>query len=203
MVRGLVFDLYGTLVTRGAGPRAYHELIRKLPLRKWWRAQRAALTEPIPTVTEFAARFGLDSETKAARLEELVREGIADVELYADSIPTLEQARARGLELALLSNLAAPYKRPVYELGLDAHFDELVFSCDVGMAKPSRAIYRHTSARLGIPPAQLVMIGDTRRDDVRGARRAGLRALHIDRSGRGGDLHDLETLLEHPWIRGA
>lgn len=197
VIRGLVFDLYGTLVTRGAGPRAYNELIRRLPLRKWWRARHAALTEPIPTVTQFGQRFGFDPGPDAAHYERLVDEGIAAVELYPDSVPCLEAARARGLKLALLSNLAAPYKRPVFELGLDAHFDALVFSCDVGMAKPSAKIYAHTARELGLAPGELLMIGDTRRDDVRGARRAGLRALHLLRERGGGDLQDLGGLLEH------
>jgi putative hydrolase of the HAD superfamily len=44
------------------------------------------------------------------------------------------------------------------------------------------------------------MIGDTISDDVSGARDAGLHALHIDRRGRRGDLHDLSRLFEHPLL---
>ena len=58
-IRGLVFDLFGTLVTRGPGPRAYRELVVKLPPWKWRQAHRLALTGEFPTISDFHAQFGL------------------------------------------------------------------------------------------------------------------------------------------------
>jgi HAD superfamily hydrolase (TIGR01549 family) len=161
-------------------------------------ARRAALTEPVPTITAFHERVGVRRGPGPEHFEALVAEDLAAIELFTDSIPTLVEARARGLSLALLSNLAAPYKQPVFDLGLDEYFDALVFSCDVGAAKPDRRIYEQLAGKLDIRPGQVLMIGDTRGDDVTGARRAGLQALHIDRSGRRGDLRDLGQLFEHP-----
>lgn len=196
-IRALVFDLFGTLVSKGAGWRAYRELFWSLPPWKWSMARRAALTEPVQTITEFHARVGVRRGRVPAHFEALVAEDLAAIELFADSIPTLLEARKRGLSLALLSNLAAPYKRPVFELGLAEHFDAMVFSCDVGLAKPDPKIYEHLARTLGLDPSEILMIGDTRRDDVIGAQQAGLHALHIDRSGRRGDLHDLARLFDH------
>jgi HAD superfamily hydrolase (TIGR01509 family) len=197
-IRALTFDLFGTLVSKGAGWRAYRELFWSLPPWKWSMARRAALTELVPTISEFHARVGVRRGRGPAHFEALVAEDLAAIELYADSIPTLQEARKRGYSLALLSNLAAPYKRPVFELGLAEHFDVMVFSCDVGLAKPEAKVYEHLARTLGLEPRQVLMIGDTHRDDVRGARRAGLHALHLDRSGRHGDLHDLARLFDHP-----
>jgi HAD superfamily hydrolase (TIGR01509 family) len=198
-IRALAFDLFGTLVSKGGGWRAYRELFWALPPWKWPTARRAALTEPLPSISEFHARMGVRGR-EPAHFEALVAEDLAAIELFADSIPTLQEARKRGLSLALVSNLAAPYKQPVFELGLAEHFDVMVFSCDVGLAKPDRKIYEHLARTLGLEPAQVLMIGDTHHDDVTGAQRAGLHALHIDRSGRRGDLHDLARLFEHPLL---
>jgi HAD superfamily hydrolase (TIGR01509 family) len=198
-VRGLVFDLYGTLVSRGEGWRAYTELISTLPLWKWHRVRRAALTQAIPDITEFRRQFGRARGPSDDHFEQLVREGIAKVQLLDDTLSVLEQARARGLKLALLSNLASPYKQPVFELGLAERFDVLVFSCDVGLAKPERAIFEHTAAQLRLPLSELLMIGDSRKDDVRGARAAGMAALHLESRGRG-DIRRLAELLEHPLL---
>jgi HAD superfamily hydrolase (TIGR01509 family) len=199
-IRAVAFDLFGTLVTKGDGWRAYRALFRALPPWKWQMARTAALTEPVATISEFHQRVGVRRGPGAAHFEQLVAEDLAAIELFADSIPTLVAARERGLGVGLLSNLAAPYKRPVFELGLAPHFDALVFSCDVGVAKPDRRIYEQLAGMLDVRPAQVLMIGDTRGDDVTGARRAGLHALQIDRSGRRGDLHDLERLLNHPLL---
>ena len=197
-IRALAFDLYGTLVTKGDGWRAYRELFSKLPPWKWRMARRAALTEPIATISEFYERVGVSWGRGHDYFEALIAEDLAEIQLFADSIPALQEARARGLSIALLSNLATPYKRPVFELGLAEHFDALVFSCDVGLAKPDPQIYQHLVGALGLEPAQVLMIGDTRGDDVTGAQKAGLQALHLDRSGRRGDITDFSGLFDHP-----
>jgi HAD superfamily hydrolase (TIGR01509 family) len=197
-IRAVAFDLFGTLVSKWAGWRAYRELFWTLPPWKWPMARRAALTEPVPTISEFHRRVGVRRGRGPEHFETLVAEDVAAIELFADSIPALLEARARGLSLALLSNLAAPYKQPVFDLGLAEHFDHLVFSCDVGLAKPDPKIYEHLARTLGLEPAQVLMIGDTRSDDVAGAEEAGLHALHIDRSGRRGDLQDFARLFDHP-----
>jgi HAD superfamily hydrolase (TIGR01509 family) len=199
-IRALAFDLFGTLVSKGAGWRAYRELFRTLPPWKWPTARRVALTEPVPTISDFHQRIGARRGRGPEHFEALVAEDLAAIELFADSIPTLKEARARGLSLALLSNLAAPYKQPVYDLGLAEHFDALVFSCDVGFAKPDPRIFEHLARTLGLEPAQVLMIGDTRSDDVSGAKEAGLHALHIDRSGRRADLQSLARLFDHPLL---
>jgi HAD superfamily hydrolase (TIGR01509 family) len=191
-IRGLVFDLFGTLVTRRDGPRAYRELILALPTEHWLRAREVGLTEPIDSLTEFAGGFPGSEALDLPSYEALLREDLDGVELFADSIPTLEQARARGLRVALISNLAAPYRQPFFRLGLAAHFDATVFSCDVGLAKPDPKIYAHVQAELGLAASELMMIGDSRSDDVLGPRAVGMRALHLDRRGRG----DVETLAE-------
>lgn len=181
-VRGLVFDLYGTLVTRGQGWRAYRELIFALPPWKWRSTRRAALTQAVPSIAEFHAQAGVRRGPGPAHYERLVEEGLAQVELFPETLEVLEQAREQGLALALLSNLAAPYKAPVFELGLAERFDTLVFSCDEGVAKPDPGVFSLTAARLGLAPEELVMVGDSVRDDIRGARGAGFaRAVHIDR----------------------
>jgi HAD superfamily hydrolase (TIGR01549 family) len=199
-IRALVFDLFGTLVSKSAGWRAYRELFWMLPPWKWSMARRAALTEPVSTISEFHARMGVRRGRGPVHFEALVAEDLAAIELFSDSLPTLIEARKRGLSLGLLSNLAAPYKQPVFDLGLAPQFDALVFSCDVGLAKPDSKIYEHVARTLGLEPAEMLMIGDTRSDDVIGAQRAGLHALHIDRSGRRGDLHDLARLFDHPLL---
>lgn len=198
-IRGLVFDLYGTLVQRGEGWRAYSELIGTLPPWRWSHARRVALTQPIPDIIEFRRKLDGRRGPPDEHFERLIRKDIMRVALFEDTLAVLAQARARGLKLALLSNLATPYKQPVFELGLAKCFDVRVFSCDVGLAKPGRPIFEYTAGRLGLPLPELIMIGDSRRDDIRGARAAGMQALHIEPRGRG-DIRRLAELFEHPLL---
>lgn len=51
------------------------------------------------------------------------------------------------------------------------------------MGKPSKEFFLQAAARLGLPPEELLMIGDDLRVDVLGARRAGLRSALV-RTGK-------------------
>ncbi len=64
-------------------------------------------------------------------------------------------------------------------------FAATVYSMDVGHAKPRPEIFAATVATLGIPPGEILHIGDNERTDVRGALAAGFRAIRLDvvRSG--------------------
>ena len=51
---------------------------------------------------------------------------------------------------------------------------------DVCHAKPRPEIFRSAVETLGIPPHEVVHIGDNERTDVRGALAAGFRAVRLD-----------------------
>ena len=59
----------------------------------------------------------------------------------------------------------------------------LVISSEVGYRKPHPAFYRAACASLGFPPERVLCVGDDPENDVRGAGRAGLRGLLLDRDG--------------------
>jgi putative hydrolase of the HAD superfamily len=89
-------------------------------------------------------------------------------------IAAVRSARAAGIRTALLSNADGPGEPIPW---LDALFDVLVFSGDVGMAKPDLAIYRLTVERLGLEPGECVFVDDLA-VNVRGAALAGLVGVH-------------------------
>jgi HAD superfamily hydrolase (TIGR01509 family) len=89
-------------------------------------------------------------------------------------IGAVRAAREAGLRTALLSNADGPGEPIPW---LDRLFDVLVFSGDVGVAKPDVEIYRLTAARLGLAPGECVFVDDLA-VNVRGAVAAGLVGVH-------------------------
>ncbi|GAA4636894.1 hypothetical protein GCM10023196_088480 [Actinoallomurus vinaceus] len=74
--------------------------------------------------------------------------------------------------------------------GLDRHFDLVVISAEVGVAKPDKAIFDLTIRRLGVEPGSVWHVGDNLTTDVAGARNARLGAgVWLNRAGaaRGAD----------------
>ena len=62
---------------------------------------------------------------------------------------------------------------------LEASFDAVVISCEVGLTKPGPPIFRLCLERLGLS-AGAVLFVDDRADNIEGAARVGLRTLHFD-----------------------
>jgi HAD superfamily hydrolase (TIGR01509 family) len=87
----------------------------------------------------------------------------------------LVAVRERGVRTALLSN--APGASEAAKRSLSPYFDALVFSGEVGVAKPEREVYLLTAGLLGLP-AELCVFVDDAAHNVRGAVAAGMAGMH-------------------------
>jgi putative hydrolase of the HAD superfamily len=65
-------------------------------------------------------------------------------------------------------------------------FEATIYSMDVGHAKPRPEIFAAAVTTLGIPPGEILHVGDNERTDVRGALAAGFRAIRLDVVRTGG-----------------
>jgi putative hydrolase of the HAD superfamily len=81
------------------------------------------------------------------------------------------------------NNTVAEQTEKLTTFNLAPYVDALVTSEEVGTAKPGPAIFAHALARCDCPAAAAVMVGDSWRNDVEGAQRAGIRALWFNRFG--------------------
>jgi HAD superfamily hydrolase (TIGR01509 family) len=92
----------------------------------------------------------------------------------------LGRLRAAGLALAVVSNSEGTVEDMLYEVGLGPLFGAIIDSAVVGVAKPDPRIFHLALERLGVSPADAVMVGDSPTADVDGARAAGVRAALLD-----------------------
>jgi FMN phosphatase YigB (HAD superfamily) len=96
-------------------------------------------------------------------------------------------------QLAILSNWphAPTIDTYVDRAGWRPYLAAVVVSSRVGAIKPDAAIFRAAAAALGLdgaPPGSILHVGDDRRADVAGARRAGWRAAWLRRRNPGSPL---------------
>jgi len=88
--------------------------------------------------------------------------------------------RGRGLKSGILSNSGPGAREAERHWGFEEMCDDIVYSHEVGLAKPDRAVYDLSAARLGVEPAQIVFLDDVP-GNVEAARAAGWHAvLHED-----------------------
>ncbi|MEI7926105.1 MAG: HAD family hydrolase [Chloroflexota bacterium] len=91
-------------------------------------------------------------------------------ELLPGALEVIEEARARGFAVGLISNTGVSggrHLRPVLEAhGLLEHFDVLLFSDELRQSKPHPGIFEAALEALGATADEAVFVGDTPRYDV-------------------------------------
>lgn len=92
---------------------------------------------------------------------------------------TLQALRVRGLRTGMVSNFDHRLPPLLEALGLAPLLDTVVLPADAGAAKPDPRIFNCALARLAIEAAAAAYVGDDPREDVAGARDAGLRAIDV------------------------
>jgi putative hydrolase of the HAD superfamily len=109
---------------------------------------------------------------------------------YPDVPMVLDSLAEQGIAVCVGSNFDGRLRGVVNGLPqLRDWADSLVISSEVGFRKPHPSFFHAACAHLGLPPAEILCVGDDPENDVRGAIRAGLSALLLDRGAR--IAHDL------------
>jgi putative hydrolase of the HAD superfamily len=88
----------------------------------------------------------------------------------ADTVALIEDLSSLGVPLALLSNAPVTFARLAEKVPWAKHFRHLVFSGDLGLAKPDLEIFRRVESVIG---SSDVIFFDDRASNVEGARAAG------------------------------
>lgn len=97
----------------------------------------------------------------------------------------LAWAASRGLRLGLICNTGRTPGRTLRPALARRHLLRYLHACtfsdEVGLRKPDSRLFQATLTALGVGPADSVHVGDDPVADVAGAKRAGLRAVHLRR----------------------
>src|SRR6185295_4412912 len=102
---------------------------------------------------------------------------------FADVLPTLDALDTRGIPYAVVSNWDSRLPRLLRAMGIADRFRFVLTSAEAGVSKPSPEIFMQALERIGVPTQEVLHVGDSLEDDVLAARRAGLRSVHLVRSG--------------------
>jgi len=135
------------------------------------------LSEP-----EYASRYAAALGLSAIQQREFMADlwdwycGELDVELTA-----FAASLRSSVATAILSNSADGARREeVARYSFDEIFDPIIYSHEVGLAKPDPAIYELTCARLGVEPREMIFVDDTP-GHVEAGRRLGIHAIvHVN-----------------------
>ena len=111
---------------------------------------------------------------------------------FEDTLPVLRELKARGVKIAVLSNIGVDIRHCLDRAGVSDLLDGVVLSFEVGLVKPDPAIYARVLKLLDVAGSQTLMVGDSPRDDVGGVA-LDIRTLILPRTR--GPVHGLGMVL--------
>lgn len=199
MIRCIVFDLWNTLVhSKGGSPfQQAKALLREDQLQHYTEWVRDGMVRSYLGSEAFLEawrdRLSLDAHQEKA-LSAAFRTADAEAQAFPETHTALAQTRELG-RLALLSNTQSFDLDLLNRLELDPFFRIKGLSAELGALKPEPAAFEAMQKRLGLFAGNLVMVGDSWKDDVEGALAAGWTAIWVNRDGHPRPDHDPEAEL--------
>lgn len=127
-------------------------------------------------------------------------------EIYDDVAPVLTELAASGFTLGVISNSHRSLEAFKTYFKLDALIGATISSAQHGYMKPHRSIFEAALHQARVTAGEAVMVGDSLKADIHGARAAGMRGILLRRSGEAPaelpsdislitSLHELPALL--------
>lgn len=183
-LRAVVFD-FGMVLTGAPDAHAHAELVRITGLdaerfESYYWTDRHAYDEGKLTGLGFWRKLVRDAELNLpeSAIAELNR---WDARMWTTFDPAMlawqQQVKESGFKTAILSNMGDSVLESIErEFAWLKNFDTLVWSFQLGVAKPDPAIYRHTLKQLGTDAGETLFIDD-KPANVEAARALGMKAL--------------------------
>ena len=207
MLQAVLFDLDDTLFdhqgcarTALEGVQARHAGLRAMPFADLERTHASFLEDL--HVEVLAGRMGLDDARRERFRRLLISAGVdADDDVageiaisYRDGYMAARRAIAGAAVLLPLirqharigivtNNLRNEQEDKLRVCGLLEHIDALIVSEEAGVSKPDPAIFQIALERLHCEPRDAVMVGDSWRADIEGARGVGIPAIWFNPDG--------------------
>tara|TARA_Y100000310_G_scaffold309148_1_gene352993 strand:+ start:6729 stop:7367 length:639 start_codon:yes stop_codon:yes gene_type:complete len=191
MIKGIIFDFWGTLVENGVFPSPVRQVRFMLNLRipfsefivkfeeSFMMSEPESLTEAFTKVCKV-----FNIEPKKDMIENLVgmwNKNMLLAKPYPETIETLERLK-KDYKIGLISNTDKFSLEPLLEkFGLDKYFDYTALSYKMNMLKTNPKMFEDVLSSLGISKEESIMVGDSMETDIKGATNAGVKPVLIDR----------------------
>jgi phosphoglycolate phosphatase len=188
-VRAVIFDLDGTLVDTApdlmaATNHVLHSLGRRAITMEEVRAfvghgarklieRGCAATGGMPDAAEMERQFQSFLAYYSANIAS------AGSKAFPGVVSLLETCARRGIRAGVCTNkLEGLSVRLLDALDLSRHFGCVIGPDTIGIAKPDPAPYREAARRLGVDPAETIMVGDSE-TDILTARASGVPVIAV------------------------
>jgi 2-haloalkanoic acid dehalogenase type II len=203
MLKAVLFDLGDTLVKTADMIEAYQRILRVYGINRvreelvvaHEKAGKLLGFEHMKTMSDeywvkrnalFLENLGIFGREDLARIIAEQWWDYSDVSWYFDAKETLKQLKQRGLKIGIITNaLQTDLEKIMSKIELTPDYFNIIVTIDtIYRMKPEKEIFQYALDELHVIPNEALFVGDTIEYDYEGARKAGLKALLIDREDR-------------------
>ena len=199
MVKAVVFDAYGTLISTGTGSLdAAQKILTLHPVpmsaktfyadwKKYHRQHIDSLTQFVPEETIF--RWDLERlyeqyclPGNAAEDVRIMLDTLGNRTAFPESRGIVEQLK-RAYTVCIGSTTdTEPLMRDLNRSGIVA--DHVFTSEGLQVYKPQKAFYEKILAALSLQPEEVLFVGDSLTDDIFGPKQVGMKTCWVNRKGQ-------------------
>jgi len=183
-IRALILD-YGGVISQPQNPENVNNILRRLKqepngFREVYLRQRAQYDSGQLSGEQYWANilqhYGINPV--GFDIAGLIRQDVKSwTQINEAMIQLITECRSKVHKLAIISNMTQDtlvlMRRQYHWLGL---FDELCFSCELGITKPGREIFEMCLQNLKVRPNECLFVDDSERN-VRGAMVTGMHTV--------------------------
>jgi len=165
--------------------RAFNEVFKPVYSRCEQTDTEVPLEEPF---RRFLAKLRIeavdDPQFIRDAMADFLRPEIESWKLYPDTIMLLSTLKDMNLKIGLVSNASDHTVITVIvdRLNIARFFDVVITSAQLKLRKPKPEIFKKALESLRASPSEVVMVGDTVKGDVGGAKNLGMKAILVKRT---------------------
>jgi len=189
MIKSIIFDVGGVLMTDVPLKKIAEELSLRFsmsqeelhsylyPNKHWTLLTLGEISED-----EYWEHFLKASKVKVdvKELRDRVRTELRPIEENVEIVPLLKSQ----YKLAILSNHSKEWSEfMTKKYDFFKYFEQIIFSCNVGLRKPDAQIYKLAMTKLGSEPEECLFIDDKQRN-TDGAQKVGMKTIVLESASR-------------------
>ncbi|MDD3083620.1 MAG: HAD family hydrolase [Candidatus ainarchaeum sp.] len=191
MIKLIVFDLWRTLIPATIDFNHLFSLTKKNFLTKeefLKNYERATHIKNYSSINElkkdfFLAFNGIEKSTLDKMFYEIYFNRFDKIHFFPDVEKNLTNLKNSGYKLALLSNTESLLAGNIEQkLSLNKYFDFLGYSFNIRSLKPNKEAFLFVLKKFGVEPFESLMVGDSLRTDIFGAKKVGMYSVLVNRN---------------------
>ncbi|WP_110066215.1 HAD family hydrolase [Cytobacillus oceanisediminis] len=190
MIRAILFDLDGTLLDRDKSVKKFIDnqyerfskwvghIPKELFISRFIELDNRGYVWKDKVYQQLINEFGITELTWEGLLEDYKNQFRNHCVPFPNLISMLDELKSNNLILGIVTNGKGQFQMDnITALGIEEYFESILISEWEGLKKPDPEIFKRSIEQLKVSPSESIFIGDHPENDVKAARKVGMKGI--------------------------